>query len=237
MTVVALDYMVKYQVESAVTVLRALINSENFPERQQRWFKVRLVAAIRQLPESYQTELLQPFQVDTDPLVARALMAPASPPDYYPATQTPAFRQAKAASGKVVVIRTNRGEFEITLNHQAVYTNYWFRRWVEQGYYHNTIFSRVIPNFVAQGGEAHGDGSGSVGVSIREEISRLSHQPRTVGIATSGKDTGGAQFFINLAPNLHLDRHYTIIGEVTSGWEVAKGLQMGDWIIEAAIKN
>ncbi len=237
MTALAIDYMAKHQPESAVTVLKRLVQGGKLQHSPQRWFKVKLIKAIHQLPEHYQAELLQPFVKDDDPFVARALLSASEPPVKNPASKTVSFAKARQAVGKIIRFKTNRGEFEITLNDKAIYTAHSFLQWVQQGYYNDTIFSRVIPNFVAQGGEVHGDGSGNVGVTIREEINFLSHQQRTVGIATLGKDTGGAQFFINLAPNLHLDRHYTIFAEVTSSWEVARRLQMGDWVIEATVIN
>jgi cyclophilin family peptidyl-prolyl cis-trans isomerase len=55
----------------------------------------------------------------------------------------------------------------------------------------------------------------------------------TVGLATSGKDTGGSQFFINLAPNFHLDGRFTVFAEVTKGMETADALEVGDKIISA----
>lgn len=235
MTALAIDYMVKHQPNSAVTVLKRLVQGGKLQQSPLRWFKVKLIKAIHQLPEQFQAELLLPFSKDEDPFVARALLQASEPPVKNPASTTVSFAESTQAMGKVIRFKTSRGEFEITLNDKAIYTGYSFLQWVQQGYYNDTVFSRVIPNFVAQGGEAHGDGSGNVGVTIREEVNFLSHKPGTVGIATLGKDTGGAQFFINLAPNLHLDRHYTIFADVTSGWEIARRLQMGDWVIEAQV--
>lgn len=136
---------------------------------------------------------------------------------------------------RLVKLHTTQGDIVIRLNNQAPYTGLNFVRLVESGYYDNTYFSRVIGNFVAQGGDTIGDGEGSSGQPIREELSYLSHLKATVGMATSGKDTGDSQFYINLAYNIHLDRHYTVFGQVETGMDVALKLSNGDRIISAEI--
>ncbi len=130
-----------------------------------------------------------------------------------------------------VTLRTSRGDIVIALFEDTPYTSRSIVELARSGYYDGSFFSRVIPNFVAQGGDPVGDGSGSVEFTLREELSARSHRPGTVGLATSGKDTGGAQFFINTAPNLHLDNNYTLFGEVISGLDVAMKLQQGDRIL------
>ena len=102
----------------------------------------------------------------------------------------------------MVKLETTKGDIMIKLFDDTPYTSLNFMELVQSGYYDNTYFHRVIPNFVAQGGSQFGDGSGNVDYSIREELSYRSHLTGTVGMATLGKDTGGAQFFINIAPNI-----------------------------------
>ncbi len=136
---------------------------------------------------------------------------------------------------QLVRLQTTQGEILLRLNNQAPYTGLNFIRLVESGYYKDTYFSRVIGNFVAQGGDTIGDGNGSNGQMIREELSYLPHTKAAVGMATSGKDTGDSQFYINLAENIHLDRHYTVFGQVESGMDVALRLSNGDQIISAEI--
>ena len=135
----------------------------------------------------------------------------------------------------LVKLETTKGDITIKLFADTPYTSLNFIELVESGFYNNTYFHRVIPNFVVQGGSQHGDGSGNVDYSIREELSYRSHLPGTVGMATIGKDTGGAQFFINTAPNLHLDSNYTIFGEVVDGMGVAIKLEQNDKVVFAEI--
>lgn len=133
----------------------------------------------------------------------------------------------------LVELTTTKGTIKIELFADTAYTSANFIELIDNGFYNDSYFHRVIPNFVAQGGSNVGDGSGTVGYSIREELSYRSHLPGTVGMATLGKDTGGAQFFINIAPNLHLDSNYTIFGRVVDGMDVAMQLEQNDRVISA----
>ena len=76
---------------------------------------------------------------------------------------------------------------------------------------------RVVPNFVIQGGDPRNDMEGSPGYSIRDEINLQKYTRGAVGMALSGPDTGGSQFFITHSPQPHLDGGYTIFGRVTEG--------------------
>lgn len=80
---------------------------------------------------------------------------------------------------------------------------------------------RVVPNFVLQDGDPGGDGAGGPGYAIRDEINRLRYARGTLGMALSGPDTGGSQFFITHSPQPHLDGGYTVFGRVVAGMDVA----------------
>jgi cyclophilin family peptidyl-prolyl cis-trans isomerase/HEAT repeat protein len=136
-----------------------------------------------------------------------------------------------------VVLKTTRGEIQIKMAKEAPLNAVHFLRLVRRHFYDGLIFHRVVPNFVAQGGDPRGDGFGGPGYLVRDEVSPRRHARGTVGLATTGKDTGGSQFFINLSPNLHLDGRYTLFGEVTRGMEVADKLEGGDKILSARVLN
>jgi len=98
-----------------------------------------------------------------------------------------------------------------------------------QGWYDGVIFHRVIPGFVAQAGDPSGTGKGNSGYFFNNEISDLKFdKPGMVGMANSGPDTNGSQFFITFAPAAHLDGAYTIFGQVLSGLDVAEQLTPRD---------
>jgi cyclophilin family peptidyl-prolyl cis-trans isomerase/HEAT repeat protein len=89
-----------------------------------------------------------------------------------------------------------------------------FVRLARDGYYNGLTFHRVVPNFVIQGGSPAANEYAGDTLYMRDEISSLSHGPGAVGISTRGRDTGDAQFFINLVANPRLDFEYTVFGFV-----------------------
>jgi cyclophilin family peptidyl-prolyl cis-trans isomerase/HEAT repeat protein len=101
----------------------------------------------------------------------------------------------------------------------AIQTATNFINWAKTGFYKKLTLHRVVPNFVVQGGDPRGDGWGDAGFTIPSEVSRHHYDEGYLGIADSGKDTGGCQFFITLSPQRQLDGRYTIFGRVTKGME------------------
>lgn len=98
-----------------------------------------------------------------------------------------------------------------------------------QGWFNGVTFHRVIPGFMAQAGDPSGTGRGNPGYFFNNEINDLKFdKPGVVGMANSGFDTNGSQFFITFAPAAHLDGGYTIFGQVLSGLEVAEQLTPRD---------
>jgi cyclophilin family peptidyl-prolyl cis-trans isomerase len=87
-----------------------------------------------------------------------------------------------------------------------------------------------VPNFVVQGGDPRGDGNGGPGYQIRCEINEEPFGRGAVGMALSGKDTGGSQWFVTHSPQPHLDGGYTVFGRVVSGMEVIDRIARGDRI-------
>lgn len=148
---------------------------------------------------------------------------------------TPSYDKAVAATKKRVKIVTNRGDAVFQLLSDAPLTAFQFVTLVEQGFYNGKTFHRVVPNFVVQGGDPLGDGYGGPGFLIRDEPSVVAHERGVVGIATAGPDTGGCQFFVNVAPNLHLDGKYTAFAKVVSGLDVFDRIEAGDRIVSAKV--
>lgn len=151
-------------------------------------------------------------------------------------THTPSVQELKTALSKQVVLKTTRGEIVLRMLGDGAVSAHQFIQLASSGFYDGKTFHRVVPNFVAQGGDPRGDGFGGPGFLIRDEVSATRHMRGTLGIATAGKDTGGCQFFINSAPNLHLAGRYTLFAEVVSGISVVDTLEIGDKIITAQVK-
>ncbi|HMQ80072.1 MAG TPA: peptidylprolyl isomerase [Ignavibacteria bacterium] len=138
---------------------------------------------------------------------------------------------AKLEQKKFAAIKTNQGIIVAELNYKiSPFTVQNFVKLGENGYYNNTIFHRVVPNFVIQGGDPTGTGFGGPGYSIRSELSPFPFDEYTIGMASSGKDTEGSQFFITHSPQPHLDGKYTMFGKVVEGFDVVDKIQIGDVI-------
>ena len=106
-----------------------------------------------------------------------------------------------------------------------------------KNFYDGLYFHRVVPNFVAQGGDKRGDGWGSSDYSIRSEFAPLRYGEGYVGMASAGKDTESNQWFITHSPTPHLDGRYTIFAKVVDGMEVVHKLEVGDRILDVEVKK
>lgn len=111
-----------------------------------------------------------------------------------------------------------------------------FVRLATTGVYRNTIFHRVVPNFVVQDGDASGDGSGSAGFTLRESWTRQRHERGCLGLATAGPDTGGSQYYMCHSSQPHLDGGYTVFGRVIDGFDVMDRIVQGDRMVRVRVQ-
>ncbi len=126
---------------------------------------------------------------------------------------------------------TGGGVFEVRLHaSEAPYTVARFIRLARAGFYNGLTFHRVEPGFVIQGGSPAANGYVGDGPFLRDELGTRSHRRGTLGISTRGRDTGDAQFFVNLTDNFRLDHDYTVFGEIVRGRDVAEGILEADVI-------
>jgi cyclophilin family peptidyl-prolyl cis-trans isomerase len=143
---------------------------------------------------------------------------------------------ARAAKQVRAVVSTDKGSFTIELlPEDAPLTIDSFIQLAQRGYFNNVTFHRVVPNFVVQGGDPRGDGNGGPGYQIRCEINEARYERGAVGMALSGKDTGGSQWFVTHSPQPHLDGGYTVFGRVREGMEVVDRITRGDVIRNISI--
>ena len=99
----------------------------------------------------------------------------------------------------------------------------------KKGFYNGLKFHRVVPDFVVQGGCPKGDGTGGPGYTIPAEFNARKHVRGTVAMARSQHpDSAGSQFYICYGPTPHLDRNYTVFGQVTSGMEHVDRIKQND---------
>jgi cyclophilin family peptidyl-prolyl cis-trans isomerase len=112
---------------------------------------------------------------------------------------------------------------------QALLTKARFLRLVEERYYDNLTFHRVVPNFVIQGGSPNANEYCGDCPFMRDERGLLMNLRGTVGVSTRGRDTGDAQFFVNLVDNARLDHDYTVFAYVCADqMKVVDEIQEGD---------
>ncbi len=106
---------------------------------------------------------------------------------------------------------------------------------INRHFYDGLYFHRVVPDFVVQGGDPRGDGSGSTPYNLRSEFSELVYDAGAVGLASAGKDTESCQFFFTHQPTPHLDGRYTIFAQVVTGMDVVQQLEIGDKMLRVAL--
>jgi cyclophilin family peptidyl-prolyl cis-trans isomerase len=143
-------------------------------------------------------------------------------------------RQITPPSGTVRVRVTmaatsGGGRFEVLLDaDRAPFTVARVLQLIRSRYYDGLTFHRVLPNFVLQGGSPGMNEYAGDGPFMRDELSLARHLRGTVGTSTRGRDTGDAQWFINMVDNYRLDHDYTVFGSIVSGMDVVDRILEGD---------
>ncbi|MBI4423621.1 MAG: peptidylprolyl isomerase [Elusimicrobia bacterium] len=147
------------------------------------------------------------------------------------------FLEKELGPEPLVTLETEKGDVLIELIPENAASHAGsFVHLARSGFYDGLPFHRVVSNFVVQGGDPRGSGWGDPGYSLRDEITPLKFMRGTVGMAKAGRDTGGSQLFIMLAPAPHLDGRYTAFGRVAAGMGVVDKLLPGDRILKARVK-
>ena len=128
-------------------------------------------------------------------------------------------------------IETNKGVIELELYpQQAPKTVNNFVFLAREGFYDGVSFHRVIDNFVIQGGDPTGTGSGGPGYTFEDEVKEnpLIHERGSISMANAGPNTNGSQFFIAHSPQPHLNGKHTVFGKVINGLDVVDSIREGD---------
>ena len=129
----------------------------------------------------------------------------------------------------VATIELERGSIVIELfSKDAPQTVNNFVFLAREGFYDNTTFHRVIPGFMAQGGDPQGTGRGGPGYKFADEFSEKSHERGVISMANSGPNTNGSQFFITYVPTPNLDGRHSVFGRVIEGMDVADNITPRD---------
>ena len=128
-------------------------------------------------------------------------------------------------------VDTNKGLIELELYAQhapKTVNNFLFL--AKEGFYDGVSFHRVIPDFVIQGGDPTGTGSGGPGYQFEDEVKKnpLRHERGVISMANAGPNTNGSQFFITHSPQAHLNGKHTVFGKVVTGLDVVDEIRAGD---------
>jgi cyclophilin family peptidyl-prolyl cis-trans isomerase len=107
---------------------------------------------------------------------------------------------------------------------------------IQSGFYDGLNFHRVVPNYVVQGGDPNGNGTGGSGVKLKAEFNEIQHVRGTVAMARSkDPDSADSQFYIALTTLPNLDRSYTVFGQVIEGLDLLDKISVNDKIITISI--
>jgi len=135
-------------------------------------------------------------------------------------------------------IETDKGKIELELFASDVpltVNNFVFL--ARDGFYNGTIFHRVIPGFMVQGGDPTGTGRGGPGYRFADEFTKHIHNAGTLSMANAGPDTNGSQFFITYAPQPHLNGKHSVFGQLVSGMDVLETIVNGDILTGITIEE
>ena len=144
---------------------------------------------------------------------------------------TPPEMQIDPAKTYKIIMDTTKGEIELELYPEhapKTVNNFVFL--AKEGYYDGISFHRVINDFMVQGGDPTGSGSGGPGYNFEDEFTGnpLTHERCVISMANSGPGTNGSQFFITHSPQPHLNGRHTVFGKVIKGDDVVDAIQQGD---------
>ena len=139
-----------------------------------------------------------------------------------------------------IKIETSRGDMELELYPEhapKTVNNFVFL--VQEGFYDGIVFHRVINDFMIQGGDPTGTGSGGPGYKFEDEVAEnpLKHDTGVITMANAGPNTNGSQFFITHSPQAHLNGMHTVFGKLVEGQEIVNAIQQGDKMLKVVVSD
>jgi cyclophilin family peptidyl-prolyl cis-trans isomerase len=201
-----LEYLAKVKPEGAMAVAEKALS---FPNKTIREKAKEVIVALGGTPAD--------VQVAADPALP--------------------FDPKLANTAQRLVVKTSKGTFKIELRGDLAPLNVAnLVTLAQKKLYDKTIFHRVVPNFVIQGGDPTGSGWGGPGYSVKAEPSSEPYSRGAVGIADAGPDTGGSQWFVMHSRAPHLEGRYTLVGRVTEGLDVVDMIQIGDTVDSVTVE-
>jgi peptidyl-prolyl cis-trans isomerase B (cyclophilin B) len=140
----------------------------------------------------------------------------------------------------LATVETERGNIELELYPEhapKTVNNFVFL--AGEGFYDGVVFHRVIANFVVQGGDPTGTGSGGPGYRFEDEVkgNPLKHETGVISMANAGPNTNGSQFFITHSSQSHLNGRHTVFGKVVDGMDVVQAIRQGDAMTRVTVRE
>lgn len=152
-------------------------------------------------------------------------------------SQFPGILKPEVLQNKKAIIQTNKGIIQLKIYPEASMAASNFILLSANGFYDGLKFHRVEPNFVIQGGDPLGDGTGGPGYQFPDEAFIGDYVKGVVAMANAGSDTNGSQFFIMLSDHPELPKKYTIFGQVIAGMDVVEKIAVGDTMQKIVIQD
>ncbi|MBA3634037.1 MAG: peptidylprolyl isomerase [Acidobacteria bacterium] len=221
-----LSALVKLDKKEAIDSLKLALDASNFLVRRHAAQLIKQNDLQTSFPNADEkVGTVKPYNPKTGTKLGQVLNTNA---DYLRAVSR---KNAKA------ILTTEKGTFTIEFfPEDAPLTVDNFIKLARKNYFNGLAIHRVVPNFVMQDGDPRGDGNGGPGWEIRDEINEIPYERGTVGMALSGKDTGGSQWFVTHSPQPHLDGGYTVFGRVNeTDMKIVDNLVRGDKILSVKI--
>ena len=140
---------------------------------------------------------------------------------------------------QLIRISTTLGDMVVELYNETPVHRDNMIKLINEGFFNGQLFHRVIKDFMIQGGDPKGDGTGGPGYHFPDEFdASLRHDaPGKLSMANAGPGTNGSQFFITHSPQPHLDGKHTVFGKVTSGMDVVNSIRQGDKMTSVTINE
>jgi peptidyl-prolyl cis-trans isomerase B (cyclophilin B) len=158
--------------------------------------------------------------------------------DAAPAEAKPVVVAPAAITDVRIVVKTDKGDIEAVIYASKVpMTAANFLNLAKRGYYDGLTFHRVIPDFMIQGGDPRGNGTGGPGYQFADEFDKtLRHsKPGIFSMANAGPGTNGSQFFITHVATPWLDGKHSVFGAVTKGLTTVNAIAKGDKILKVEV--
>jgi len=173
--------------------------------------------------------------LSTSCVVAPSELAPAVKPMSYLAPPPMTIDTSKQYTATIetekgnIVLELFASDVPVTVNNFVFLTR--------EGFYNGTTFHRVIPDFMAQGGDPTGTGTGGPGYKFADEFTEHTHVTGALSMANAGPNTNGSQFFIIYSPQHHLDGKHSVFGQLVDGMDILKTIVNGDTIVGITIEE